>query len=437
VAEYYLNKSVDNNELCYITGERNSRRAKFHPKKINNQAANAKLISANDSINFTYRGRFTDETQPLNVSYLTSQKVHQALIWLIKNISFRLDSQAIVAWAVGRINDDLSPCEADFNPFSWENHNDDEKTDDDIITELGSAINRPYAEKIRNAILGLGEIQKNHTRPIDIMAVDAATTGRMSVTFFEQLPEDAYLETVEKWHTTAAWFFRRKGNLFIGAPSVYDIIEAAHGANCDDKIKKYERSRLLHTVFRGARLPLDLVTSAVNNASRPESFDTKETWRWNKVLNTACALTRKYIFDTKKELFSMTLDTANTDRDYLWGRLLAIAEKIESHARFLQGVVDVDKRPTNALRLMSSFRAHPFRTWNSLFDQLQPYRDRLNGAEWYQKQIDEIMSLFNPDEYEDNKPLDGKYLMGYSLQRMQLNNNKKSEENDNELTEQN
>jgi CRISPR-associated protein Csd1 len=44
------------------------------------------------------------------------------------------------------------------------------------------------------------------------------------------------------------------------------------------------------------------------------------------------------------------------------------------------------------------------------------------------------MNLFLPGEYEDNKPLDGKYLLGYSLERMALKN-KKSEDKTNEPTE--
>jgi CRISPR-associated protein Csd1 len=445
---HYLCNSNNEYEICYISGKTGSRRAVFHPKNINNQTSNAKLISANDSENFTFRGRFTDSTEAFNVSYESSQKAHQALRWLIKNISYRCDSQAIVVWAVGETENDTSPKEADFNPFEdWYKYYADKQTDDETLASTSGKINRPYAEKVRNALTGFGNIDKlKHKRTIDVMAVDAATTGRMSVTFFETLPEDAYLETVAHWQETCAWYIpytRKDGDkyehgVFCGAPSADDIINAVHGEKCDDRIKKYERSRLLHCVFRGAKLPSDMVTSALNNASTPEHFNSDSRWQWEKTLKVACALTRKKIFDKSKELYSMVMDQSNTDRSYLWGRLLALAERIETHARFEQGVADTEKRPTNALRLMSAFKAHPFRTWNTLFDQLQPYRERLNGAEWYQKQIDSIMNLFKPGEYEDNKPLDGKYLLGYSLERMELQTkNKKTEENTNELTEEN
>jgi CRISPR-associated protein Csd1 len=62
---------------------------------------------------------------------------------------------------------------------------------------------------------------------------------------------------------------------------------------------------------------------------------------------------------------------------------------------------------------------------------LHAYILRLDGAEWYQKQLDEIMSLFSPGEFESDKPLSGKYLMGYSLQRRELYKSKTNKENEN------
>ena len=129
----------------------------------------------------------------------------------------------------------------------------------------------------------------------------------------------------------------------------------------------------------------------------------------------------------------MDLEATRNDRDYLFGRLLAIADRLESRARYKQtGKDDTDKRPTNAVRYMTAFASKPMRTWNLIFTQLNPYIQRLNGAEWYQRQIDEIMGLFAPDDFND-KPLGGKYLLGYSLQRKTLQTQNKKEETTHEL----
>ena len=54
--------------LCMITGKV-SVPAKQHPKGIVPINGNAKLISANDTENFTFRGRFTNASQAATISY--------------------------------------------------------------------------------------------------------------------------------------------------------------------------------------------------------------------------------------------------------------------------------------------------------------------------------------------------------------------------------
>ena len=71
----------DENPLCMISGE-TIVPARQHPKGIIPMNGNAKLISANDTSNFTYRGRFTDDQQAVTISYEASQKAHNALRWL-------------------------------------------------------------------------------------------------------------------------------------------------------------------------------------------------------------------------------------------------------------------------------------------------------------------------------------------------------------------
>jgi CRISPR-associated protein Csd1 len=150
-------------------------------------------------------------------------------------------------------------------------------------------------------------------------------------------------------------------------------------------------------------------------------------------MSVTCALVRCYFYK-KGEVIELELDTTNRDRNYLFGRLLAIADRIESYARYDKVKKDeTEKRPTNAVRYFSAYSVKPMRTWSLLFRQLNPYIQHLNGAEWFQMEIDEVMSLFDENEYND-KPLNGKYLLGYSLQRKILRQkNKITEEDVNEL----
>ena len=64
--DYYASTKSEKPAFCMVTGK-NAPPASQHPKKIINLCANAKLISANDTRGFTYRGRFTDDGRLLAV----------------------------------------------------------------------------------------------------------------------------------------------------------------------------------------------------------------------------------------------------------------------------------------------------------------------------------------------------------------------------------
>ena len=114
----------------------------------------------------------------------------------------------------------------------------------------------------------------------------------------------------------------------------------------------------------------------------------------------------------------MYLEPTRNDRDYLYGRLLALADRFENGVLYKQGISDT--RPTNAVKLMSNFVAKPFTTWGTLWKQLMPYLKSANGAPWFQNSVDEVMALFKEGDFESNKPLSPLFLLGYSHKRRQL-----------------
>lgn len=117
----------------------------------------------------------------------------------------------------------------------------------------------------------------------------------------------------------------------------------------------------------------------------------------------------------------MELETGRRDRDYLFGRLLSVADRLERTA--LYKADKQDTRATNATRLMNAFQVKPFATWGLLYQQLTPYINQLNGAGYYQSLIDSIMVLFRDGDFENNAPLSPLYLLGYSAQNRALTKN--------------
>jgi len=421
--------------LCYVSGESGHIRTK-HPKGVNSVVNSAKLISCNDSTNYTYRGRFLQPTQANAISDRASHRAHAMLRYLIATQGYRCDSQAIVAWAVDDGSSAPSPFSDSLGLYTTDPQSELEK----VLQLQGEVIDVNYAKKLRNAIVGKGnaDVLQGESRRIAVIAVDAATTGRMAVTFYRDLPENEYIDRVVLWHETCCWWFRGKGIDYISAPSADRIIAAVYGepkGENYDKLKKQGRERLLHCILNGERFNRNWLSSAVQRVSNPFSYSKQDggwdKYRWETAISVTCAIAKKHYTDEKEEV-SLELDRTCNDRSYLYGRLLAIADKIESHARYLQTKSnDTDKRPTNAVRYMTAFASKPFRVWMQIYHQLSPYLLRLDGGEGYQKQIDEIMFLFKDGDYENDKALDGKYLMGYSLQRRALNTRIDREETEN------
>ena len=113
----------------------------------------------------------------------------------------------------------------------------------------------------------------------------------------------------------------------------------------------------------------------------------------------------------------MALDPNRKTRDYLYGRLLAIADRLEGHALYTAK----EKRDTNAARYMQQFADRLSKKWRQIYLSLSPYMARLGGAKYYKDLIDEVMCKFDPiEDFNSDKPLSGEFLLGYHCQRAAL-----------------
>ncbi|MEM5770841.1 MAG: type I-C CRISPR-associated protein Cas8c/Csd1, partial [Bacillota bacterium] len=367
------------------------------------------------------------------MSYEASQKAHQALRWLISNPScYRCDSQAIVAWAIDSIPDVPSFFDDSYDVYNAVAQTDEEKR---MLAENIICVDYAYALKKALSCYSASSKLRTHKRRIAIMSTDSSTKGRMSITYYRELSENEYEERIDSWHNTCKWYqpFGKdadgtyKSGYFIGAPAVDRIVLAVLGKRRSqkdtsyDKLVKNLREQLVHCIFDGERIPSSMVIAASNRASNPLALENtgaksnSDRWRyWEYVLGAACALIKRYYHDYKKEEFAVKLEPERCDRDYLYGRLLAVADKIESFARYKQGKTRENDRATNAVRYMTAFSQHPFRTWNMLFtQQINPYIQQLNGAGWYFNLIGDIKQLFESGAFESDASLDGRYLLGF------------------------
>lgn len=471
--------------LCYVTGK-TAPLLENHPKV----QGNAKLISAKDAgYPFQYRGRFVEERSAATVSADASDRIHRALAYLMENQGFRKYGLNIVAWnvATGAIEVPVNGQESDD-----EDDEDEEKSSQspDTFEEYGRALSAAAAGKagsvkeFEKRIRGL-DSDENEEREaaVSILSMEAATDGRMSINYYQELPGGVYVERLIDWYRSCCWTYwdKESGQNIIRTPQPMAIARAVMGveavcrAEADKNAEKSDAKqlrvlykRLLSCIVDGAPLPRSALKSAVNRAEAPLTFrsdpkyqrnthanrakvsrtfpNDKGSWRrydWEICVRTTCALIRRSRFDRLSQsehenvealLPQDRLDRANRNRSYLYGRLLAIADRIELEVAKKEELnvtevrrdmdwmkadekTRIEERPTNALRLMQRFVQRPKDTWLHLHDKLIPALASLGEkADRYMRMISDVEVLFEREDRESCAALDENVLLGFFAQ---------------------
>ena len=409
--------------ICMVTGKSSILPDK-HPNKIRHAGDKAKLISSNDNNGFTFRGRFTDDMQAASVSFEVTQKAHNALRWLIgRKQSFRNGDQVFVSWTIAG-----HPI-----PDPWSNTLDlfgDEKgleTNNFINPEHDPGdVGQAFAKRLNRAMGGY-RAKLDDIDDVMVMGLDSATPGRMAITFYREIKGSEFLDRIKAWHDHNVWPQNFGKNFkFLGTPSPRDVAEAAYGRRLDDKLRKSTIERLIPCIIDGLQLPRDLVESCVRRAFNRVGL---ENWEWEKCLGVACSLYKGFYNERD---YQMTVEENRKTRDYLYGRLLAVAENIEGRALYVGGEKN---RSTMAARLMQRFADRPYSTWRTIELALTPYKSRLRSSRgaflWeMEKLIDELSCSFTNsgnESFTNDRPLSGEFLLGYHCQRRDLRPEKSDE----------
>ena len=441
---YYA--SFDSKEgFCHVTGEHKALASK-HPNRVLKSASNAKLISANDMSGFTFLGRFTDDDksiakqgyQAVNISAEVTEKAHAALAWLLTSQGHEESGQAMVAWAI-----DGSKIPQPYKPIvpqaviedAWGDFDSEEFADIDDSHEIEEQssklhhhkdIGSQFAHNLKKTMQGYRQKLTDNYQ-ISVISLDSATPGRMAVTYYYEAMPDDYLTAIADWYDNFAWYafyFDKETNqkrMTIQAPTPYQIAVSAYGSRVSDAVKKQVVSQVLPVIVEGhyRQIPKTLMDLCVKHACNPLGL---ENWEWEQNLSVACSLYRGYynrLKNDKKRSYTVALQENYTSRDYLYGRLLAIAEDIESLALYVAG----ENRVTTAQRYMQQFANRPFSTWRNIELSLDPYMKRLkNNRPDYlfnkQNLLNDVMSKFDINDFNNNTPLSGEFLLGYHCQKM-------------------
>ena len=399
---YYLKKKEENcGALCLVSGKWTSP-ANQHPKGVSAINGNAKLISANDTSGFTFRGRFFEDTQAASVSYEVSQKAHNALRWLIADQGVSIEGRTFLCW----------------NPQGFCTPgivgNFRKQKQEEIIVSPSN-----YRESLLRSLMSY-KSELPDTAKVVIAVFDAATSGRLAVTYYKELRGSDFLQRLHDWESGCCW---NNGPFGIQSPSLYQIANTAFGTKrvegerefweADKRVFKQQVQRLVACRVDSGRLPTDIAKALVDRSSNAHACSIS---LWRKTVFITCAVLNKYLIE-RKGIDVMSWDLETCDRSFQYGRLLAVMERAELDYYKKTN----EDRQTNAIKSLSAFRRRPFTVYARVDEHLRtaylPRMELWARQRYLTLKEDIVKRISTFPENDLNKPLDDIYLLGYDLQR--------------------
>lgn len=435
-SDHYLNElNAADKQLDYISGHLMAT-TKLVEKNINPATSGAKLISANDSANFTYRGMFHDDDF-YTVGYETSQKVMHALKWLIQRQGYLVDSRAFLAWTSRDDNQAVSDTITMLmNPFVVQSMQEQITQQAETAQQSQADTGQQVAQNYNQRLLGrVSQIDVNE--PVNILMLDAATTGRMAIVYYDILNSGELKNNIVQWGKFATADIPNTANKH--TPSFMDLIRGAYqyggSGQRINTISKQLLTRMMTAVIHGRELPNDLMRNFAHRLRNPAGYSNvnrgKASGRqaWEIDLRNFVAAQNYQLEVTT----AMALDEKVTDRSYLFGRLLAIADSIETmtlRQRTAAGSA-LSERQTVALRFLTNFIEQPATTWERIWSSVnRSYLNRMGASSqaYYMKKFGEINEVLGLAGMTD-EPLSPLVFTGFFDQRV-ANMTKKTDKAD-------
>lgn len=422
---------------------------------------NAKVISGQRKENF--KGRFKDPNDLLRVGFITSQKMFLMLQFLIdnkQNSQYLSSGCYLVNWFSNDIynNKEFNPIDPlRLNPDSLLNQlegsrglGDQMKENNKVAFSLGGGGSQKYNQILTGNASSLDNIS------YFITLVEKTSDGRIAIKYFRELTGSQLLRNVEHWYRTTEWKQIVGGVERKWSPPIYQILSTLYGVEDEKGGKKQFRvvgektkglvgsysEDLIRCVIDRNPFPTVHYLKAWANAKKPQAF--KELWATQFSMDLI--VIRKYLIDLPDyHPRSLTgedicmLDTESNNQSYLYGRLLAVYDRIEKDALYFKGKnnersqVALSKEgsedsslerkeqrsTTNAMKLWSAYIDRPFIINLTLSKKIMPYLQILKTenkgrAIVLESILSELQNRIAEVSAENNYgSLDERFLFGY------------------------
>ncbi|RSJ56066.1 CRISPR-associated protein (Cas_Csd1) [Streptococcus gordonii] len=388
---------------------------------------NAKIISVSNK-GEAYKGRFREREDVFRVGYETSEKIHLMIKYLLDNNNSSTwlgSSQYLINW----FSDDLAnESQLDIVKPVFDDLFEDDEEEDKVFIKPSKENQQIGSSFIKGKKLFSNDAMYN------IAILNKTSNGRIALKYFRQVQVSQLLKNLETWQENYSWEAKTKiGNYNLKTPSFNEIINAAYGVDREryleldnDSFRSDQYQQLVTALIDGRSIPNTIVKKLEDNIKQRQKYSK----HWYQVQQVSLAVLQKQY----GREFTPMLDHQETDRSYLFGRLLAIYELFEVQRYALDG--SSQERITNAERYWSAYTGQPAKMMNHLENKIKPYEEvlKLNRPGiWHklEKERKEIIKLLTPlyANKEFTQPLDYKFIFGYYAEK-QFYYTKQTKENE-------
>lgn len=398
--------------------------------------SNLKLISGSDSTaKENYLGRFTNPNDVIRIGYDTSEKIHLMAKFLLENNDTHTwlgAGQHLINW----FSDDLTnqsqlkltePQEiAGIFDEDWDisfDEDDLENRPKFIVGQTNRGINQSFIH---------GPKRFSDASTYYVAIIKQKPKGRVALEYFRHLQGSDLLKNLDKWQSQYSWEVRKTDGIdFQKTPNFNEIILAAYGVEREegkgqerkivlkldnDSFKSDLYQQLVTALIDGQAIPSSIIKKLENNIKQRQRYPN----HWYQVQYVSLAILHK---QHGKEFTSM-LDHEETDRSYLFGRLLAIYELIEEIYNKSKDPDKENQRITNTERYWSAYTTQPATLMTVLDSKVRYCIDylKINEVGYWKKldnELKEIIQLLSPIMMDKsvNQPLDYKFIFGYYAEK--------------------
>lgn len=418
-------------DFCMLSGEKDYVQ-KLHAKNLIPGHANGKYISANDQVGFTYRGRFATAEEAVTIGDVSSENMHAAMQWLFKNHAKAVQigknkQDRVCLWSV-------EAPEKEFSYLTLQEASRDAEEETEEREELIEEVST-FEKHFNDVLFSAKKLNLPEDSHVVCAIMGGATDGRVALKGYWEYGIREFCHTMNRWYESCRWRSPYKRYQDTGSPGVKEIADCAYGAL---RGQGGQRTLCASDEMSGA-VQLELIRAKMSGKTVPESVVRALEVRCghlaiyqelqSKLLFTALSLMRKFYKDRYGREYQPMIDESCNERSYLFGRLLALYDKMEED--ILRQAETGKPRTTNALRLQAMYADRPMDTAAKLDrDAKGVWMPKILSGKYgeavlvkYKKLLGEIWERLEALRVAGeamNQKLEPTYLFGYYVQKQAL-----------------